>query len=310
MLKHRIATGVAVCTAVFGILFFMPAWTHLLLLLAVFALAHAEWSAMVRKSGFRHESAATWICGAAFLLATAAESPTAIDFFARRFGIAPVPPGRMDPSAMVLALTPALLLALGVVRRRTSGAMESFALSFAGFWYVSVLLSFIVRMAFEFPLVEEGETNYTGRILILAFIVIVKTSDIGAYTAGRIWGRRKLIPEISPGKTVEGLAGGYAFSLFSGLVLWAVFRWGFGDGRLGQMDFPLVHAVVLPLLLTTTGVFGDLAESLVKRSVGIKDSSGRFPGMGGVLDIMDSLLFSAPFMYAYVVRFWEQAPKA
>ena len=64
-----------------------------------------------------------------------------------------------------------------------------------------------------------------------------------------------------------------------------------------------MHAVALPLLLTTTGVLGDLAESLVKRSVGVKDSSSRFPGMGGVLDILDSLLFSAPFMYAYVVRF-------
>ena len=59
----------------------------------------------------------------------------------------------------------------------------------------------------------------------------------------------------------------------------------------------------LPLLLATTGVLGDLAESLVKRSVGVKDSSSRFPGMGGVLDILDSLLFSAPFMYAYVVWF-------
>ena len=305
MLKQRIATGVAVCTAVFGVLFFMPAWTHLVLLMAVFALAHAEWSSMVRKSGFRHESLATWLCGAAFLLATAAESPTAIDWFRLRFGLAPCPPGRMDLSALVLALAPAVLLALGVLRRRADGAMECFALSFAGFWYVSVLLSFVVRMAFEFPLFEDGRTNYTGRILLLAFIVIVKTSDIGAYAAGRIWGRHKLIPEISPGKTVEGLAGGYAFSLFSSLVLWAVFRWGFGDGRLGQLDYPLVHAVVLPLVLSTTGVFGDLAESLVKRSVGVKDSSARFPGMGGVLDILDSLLFSAPFMYAYVVRFVE-----
>ena len=146
-------------------------------------------------------------------------------------------------------------------------------------------------------------SNYTGRILLLAFIVMVKMSDIGAYAAGRIWGRHKLIPAVSPAKTVEGLVGGYVLSLVSGFVLWAVFQWGFGDGRLGQMDFPFVHAVALPLLLTTTGVLGDLSESLVKRSVGVKDSSSRFPGMGGVLDILDSLLFSAPFMYAYVVFF-------
>ena len=299
MLKHRIATGVVVCTAVFGILFFLPAWTHLVLLLGVFALAHSEWSDMVRRSGLRHESAATWLCGAAFLLATAAESPAAA-------GILPRSPSfalRMDVSELVLALTPAVLLALGVLRRRVDGALAGFAVSYAGFWYVAVLLSFLVRMAFDFPAYPENATNYTGRILLLAFIVIVKTADIGAYAAGRLWGRHKLIPAISPAKTVEGLAGGYALSLLSGLVLWAVFRWGFGDGHLGQMEFPLVHAVALPLLLTTTGVLGDLSESLVKRSVGVKDSSSRFPGMGGVLDILDSLLFSAPFMYAYIVLF-------
>ena len=60
---------------------------------------------------------------------------------------------------------------------------------------------------------------------------------------------------------------------------------------------------MLPPLLTTTGVLGDLAESLIKRSVGVKDSSSRFPGMGGILDILDSLLFSAPFMYAYMLLF-------
>ena len=304
MLKHRIMTGVAVCVVCFGILFLLPAWTHLFLLLAVFALAQLEWAEMVRGSGHRYEFWATTLCGAAFLLATAAESPLFLDRMAHISWLPdPAPPGRMDLSAFVLALTPALLLAIGVLRRRTGRAMETFALSYAGFWYVAVLLSFLVRLAFEWPVIEEGRTNYTGRIMLLVFIVLVKMSDIGAYTFGRIWGRRKLIPEISPAKTVEGLAGGYVFSLAAGLALWAIFRWGFGDGRLGQLEFPIVHAIALPLLLTTTGVFGDLAESLVKRSVGVKDSSSRFPGMGGVLDILDSLLFSAPFMYAYVVWF-------
>jgi len=260
MLKHRIITGISVCVVCFGILFFFPAWMHLFLLLAVFALAQMEWSDMVRGSGHRYEFWATTACGAAFLLATAAESPLALDRMAHIAWLPdPTEPGRMDLSAFILALTPALLLALGVLRRRTERAMESFALSYAGFWYVAVLLSFLVRLAFEWPVIEEGRTNYTGRILLLVFIVLVKMADIGAYTFGRLWGRRKLIPEISPAKTVEGLFGGYVFSLASGLAFWAVFRWGFGDGRLGQLDFPFVHAVALPLLLATTGVLGDLA---------------------------------------------------
>ena len=305
MLKHRIMTGVAVCVVCFGILFFFPAWMHLLLLFAVFALAQVEWADMVRGSGHRYEFWATTLCGGAFLLATAAESPFVLDRMAHVDWLpAPTEPGRMDLSAFLLALTPALLLAVGVLRRRTERAMESFALSYAGFWYVAVLLSFFVRLSFEWPVVEEGRTNYTGRLLLLVFIVLVKMADVGAYTAGRIWGRHKLIPAISPAKTVEGLAGGYVFSVAAGLVFWAVFRWGFGDGHLGQLDFPLVHAFFLPVLLATTGVLGDLAESLVKRSVGVKDSSSRFPGMGGILDILDSLLFSAPFMYAYAVWFF------
>ncbi len=304
MLRHRIMTGVAVCVVVFGILFFFPAWLHLVLLGVVFAIAQMEWNDMARAAGLRYAIWTTSVLGAAFLLVTAAESPVA----ASRFGHlswfpAGLSPLRMDASAFLLALAPAALLALGVLRRRTELAMETFAVSYAGFWYVPVLLSFIVRLAFEFPVLPDGHTNYTGRILLLLFIVLVKTSDIGAYTAGRIWGRRKLIPEVSPAKTVEGLFGAYAMSMFSGLIFWAVLHWGFGDGRLGQLHFPFVHAVALPLLLTTTGVFGDLAESLVKRSVGVKDSSTRFPGMGGILDILDSLLFSAPFMYAYVVWF-------
>ena len=214
-----------------------------------------------------------------------------------------MPAGRIDFSALVLCVAPAVLLALGVLRRKTERAMETFALSFAGFWYVAVLLSFLVRLEFEWKVYEDWHTNYTGRLMLLLFVVLVKSADIGGYAFGRLFGRHKLIPAISPGKTWEGLAGCYAVSLLFGLGMWYVFHAWFSE-EFGQMRFPLVHSLVLPVLLTTTGLFGDLAESLIKRSVGVKDSSARFPGMGGILDILDSLLFSAPFMYAYVVWFF------
>ncbi len=306
MLKHRIATGVAVCVTVFGILFFFPAWMHFLLLGAVFALAQVEWGEMARAAGLRYAMAATSILGVILLAVTALESPASMDAISRCPWLpAPVRSGRLEADAFVMAIAPAMLLALGVFARQTERAVEAFAVSYAGFWYVAVLLSFLVRLSFEYPALPDGSVNYTGRILLLLFIVLVKTADIGAYAAGRMFGKHKLIPEISPGKTVEGLVGGYALSVFSGLVFWAILRWGFGDGKLGQLHFPLVHAVVLPVILSTTGMLGDLSESLVKRSVGVKDSSSRFPGMGGVLDILDSLLFSAPFMYAYIVWFMK-----
>ncbi len=324
MLKWRLITGISVACFCLAILFLLPAWTHMVLILAIFALAQLEYYEMVTRSnqsrlercapssltpadlqdrGYHYDLLITTICGILFLLVAAVESPVVISLIGKRFPTwTPIPPGRFDFSGYALVFTPAILLVAGVFRRRTSHAMESFALSYAGFWYIAVLLSFLVRLAFEWPCFEQGGTNYTGRLYILLFALLVKFSDIGGYTFGCLFGKHKLIPEISPKKTVEGLIGGYLFSLGISLIFWALIN-RFGGTALGQTHFPIVHAIALPLLLTTTGVLGDLAESLIKRSVGVKDSSSRFPGMGGILDIFDSILFSAPFMYIYVITF-------
>lgn len=296
MLKARIITGVSFAFVALAILFLLPAWAHLFLLFALFALAQLEFCDMVRRKGHRYEMVPTTICGVAYLLLSAAESPV---FFSRYPIVQSF--GRLDMSAVVLCLTPAVLLVRGVFRRQADLAMETFALSYAGFWYIAVLLGFMVRIAFEWEAVP-GATNYTGRLGLLLFIAIVKASDIGAYFVGMRFGRRRLIPEISPKKSVEGLWGGYLFGLATSLFFWQLAR-AFGGGMLGEMRYPLVHAIILPFLLVTVGVLGDLAESLIKRSVDVKDASGRFPGMGGLLDILDSLLFAAPVAYLYIVAF-------
>lgn len=324
MLKWRLITGFSVAGICLGIIFLLPAWTHMVLLLGIFALAQLEYYEMVTSAnrkflatrqisadegngtpdtGYHYELTLTSICGALLLLITAMESPVVISVMEARFpSWVPVPPGRLDFSSYVLAFTPAALLVAGVLRGQTRHAMETFAISYAGFWYIAVLLSFIVRLAFEWPVFENGATNYTGRLYLLLFALLVKFSDIGAYTFGMLWGKHKLIPSVSPKKTVEGLVGGYVFSVGISLICWGLLA-TWGGGCIGQTRFSLTHAIALPLLLTTTGVLGDLAESLIKRSVGVKDSSSRFPGMGGILDIFDSLLFSAPFMYIYVIQF-------
>ena len=324
MLKWRLITGISIACFCLAILFLLPAWTHMVLILAVFSLAQLEYYEMVTQSnrsgtekrgqspsalsgaqdhGYRYDLLITTICGILLLLVAAVESPVVISLIGKRFpSWTPIPPGRFDFSGYVLVFTPAILLIAGVFRQRTKRAMESFALSYAGFWYIAVLLSFLVRLAFEWPCFEQGGTNYTGRLYILLFALLVKFSDIGGYTFGCLFGKHKLIPEISPKKTVEGLVGGYVFSLGISLLFWTLV-YKFGGTALGQTHFPIIHAVALPILLTTTGVLGDLAESLIKRSVGVKDSSSRFPGMGGILDIFDSILFSAPFMYIYVITF-------
>lgn len=299
MLKNRLITGFSVGIFILLVLFLLPAWVHLILLLAIFALSQLEFYDMVKRSGHRYEAFTTSICGVLLLMASAIESPVFKDQFEElNFN------GIMDLSAFVLCLTPALLLASGVFRRNTEKAMETFALSYAGFWYVAVLLSFLMRLTFEWNVYPDGRTNFTGRLLILLFVLIVKFSDIGAYTFGMLWGKHKLIPEISPKKTVEGLIGGYVGAFLISIICWGVAK-GVNGAMLGEVHFRLAHAIILPLLLTTTGVIGDLAESLIKRSVNVKDSSNRFPGMGGILDILDSLLFSAPFMYIYLLVFMK-----
>ena len=297
MLKHRFITGFSFAGLAFGIIVFLPAWTHLILLFSLFALAQIEFSEMIRCSGHHYELVPTTLCGIAYLIFAAAESPV---FCSRYPFVASL--GTMNISGVILCLTPAVLLIRGVVRRKTERAMETFALSYAGFWYVAVLLSFLVHIAFQWETYPSGATNYTGRLALLLFIALVKFSDIGAYTIGMLFGKHRLIPEISPKKSVEGLFGGYLFSVIISLVFWWCAR-HYNNGRLGEMNYPLVHAIILPIILSTTAVLGDLAESLIKRSVDVKDSSSRFPGMGGLLDILDSLLFSAPFAYVYIVTF-------
>jgi phosphatidate cytidylyltransferase len=296
MLKARVITGISFALVVASVLFFLPAWAHLILLFAVFAIAQLEFCGMVQRKGHRYEMVPTTLCGVAYLLLSAAESPV----FYSRYPIVQTL-GRLDMSAVVLCFTPAILLVRGVFRRKADLAMETFALSYAGFWYVAVLLGFMVRIAFEWKTVP-GETNYTGRLGLLLFIAIVKAGDIGAYFIGMRFGRRRLIPEISPKKSVEGFWGGYLFGLGASLLIWLLAR-AFDGGMLGEMRYPLVHAIILPFILVTAGVLGDLSESLIKRSVDVKDSSGRFPGMGGILDILDSLLFAAPVAYVYFVAF-------
>lgn len=127
-----------------------------------------------------------------------------------------------------------------------------------------------------------------GLAPLVSLLVAVKLGDTGAYAVGRLFGRRKLAPRLSPGKTWEGLAGGLAASV---LGAWLVLGWLLPPA--GQ-PVSLGSAAVYGLLVGLAGVLGDLAESLLKRQAGRKDSSLWMPGFGGVLDLIDSLLLAAP----------------
>jgi phosphatidate cytidylyltransferase len=140
-------------------------------------------------------------------------------------------------------------------------------------------------------------------MLIIYLILVVKASDIGAYLVGSTCGRHKLFPRVSPGKTWEGLAGGLATGVLMSVLFCAWLRLGPVDPHTtaaGHLVIGPVDAWVLGFLLSAIGVLGDLIESLLKRSAGLKDSGNHVPGMGGVLDVLDSLLFAAPALYFYL----------
>jgi phosphatidate cytidylyltransferase len=156
-----------------------------------------------------------------------------------------------------------------------------------GLLYVPWLLNFIQEINF-FPTIGAN-----GKYYVLYFILVTKFSDVGAYSIGTLIGRHKMIPRISPGKTWEGFGGAILGSVLASLV----FTHFAGDKLPGMTT---KHAIILGVVLSVCAVVGDLIESVFKREAGVKDSGNFFPGIGGILDLLDSLLFNAPIMYLYL----------
>jgi phosphatidate cytidylyltransferase len=174
-------------------------------------------------------------------------------------------------------------------RSNTAGIL-AISTTLFGLMYVPWLLNFIQKIQF---FIFPGELAGTGKFYVLYFIIVTKFSDTGAYAVGSLIGRHKMIPRISPAKTWEGFGGAILFSTGASLV----FAQCLGHKMAGMN---LKHAVVLGILLSVCAVVGDLIESLFKREAGAKDSGNLFPGIGGILDLLDSLLFNAPIMYLYL----------
>ncbi len=156
-----------------------------------------------------------------------------------------------------------------------------------GLMYVPWLLNFVQKINY-FPRINDN-----GHWYVLYFILVTKFSDLGAYVTGSLIGKHKMIPRISPGKTWEGFGG--AVVITTGVSLAFVH---FAGDRLPGMN--LMHATILGVVLSIAAVIGDLIESLFKRESGVKDSGAFFPGIGGILDLLDSILFNAPLMYLYL----------
>jgi phosphatidate cytidylyltransferase len=130
-------------------------------------------------------------------------------------------------------------------------------------------------------------------VYVLYLIVVTKFSDMGAYVTGSLIGKHPLIPHISPNKTWEGFFGALVFSTAGSFGLRALLPGGL-------RALTTVDALILGLGLGFAAIIGDLAESIVKRSAGVKDSGRLLPGIGGTLDLIDSILFTAPLLFFYL----------
>jgi len=175
-----------------------------------------------------------------------------------------------------------------VVRQEEHRApITTAALTLLGLMYVPFLFNFVALLAF---MPGSPEQN---RFLLIYLLAVTKFSDVGAYVVGSLIGRHKMIPRISPGKTWEGFAGAILTSLGISIVMVYVL----GE-HLQALSFN--SGIFLGLLLPLISVVGDLAESVVKRDASIKDSGHTIPGIGGALDLIDSILFTAPVLYFYL----------
>jgi phosphatidate cytidylyltransferase len=159
-------------------------------------------------------------------------------------------------------------------------ALTKMALTLFGILYIGLLLSYVTLI----------DNTALGKQWVFFLVSTVWAADIGAFFIGSLVGRHKLYPKVSPNKTLEGLGGGVGGAVAAALVYRKVFFPG----------LDVSDCIFLGFSLTLFGQMGDFTESMIKRSAQVKDSSGLIPGHGGMLDRLDSFLFSAPFLYYYI----------
>ncbi len=266
----RLATGLALIAGVTWTLFKAPLWVFSVVTTAFIGLGLNEFFLLVERKGIVIER---WIGLAVGLLIP-------ISILA---GFEPTKGWELFFMVVVF-----LALFLTQMRRQDSSqAIVGISTALFGILYVSWTLSFLIKLRFlESPVLPNGAW------LVALVLVITKGGDIGAYFVGSALGRHTLVGRVSPSKTWEGMIGGLLFSVGGALALRGVFS-----------QIPVIHLVVMGLLLGVLGQLGDLSESVVKRDCQVKDSGTLLPGMGGVLDVLDSLLFTSPICYFYVRKF-------
>ena len=187
-------------------------------------------------------------------------------------------PAFMDKALMELSFLTILLFAYYCFcPGEVVGSIHRIASILVGVFYVSTFGGLI-------GLIREWDQ---GLFWLFFLMGTVWMNDTTAYFAGRFFGKHKLAPKVSPGKSIEGFFGGVVGSWLGFFIFWMIFK----------KPIPMAQGVILATIVAVVGPLGDLSESLLKRSVGAKDSGTMIPGHGGMLDRIDALLFAAPVVY-------------
>ncbi len=276
-MKTRILTALialpVLIAAIILPMYFPPAvWIFVILAALALGAGLYEFYLLSKKLELKADASVAYLGAALFFVAFLFDAPS------------------KDPSSLILSF---VLFVVVVFVTQTfrfqldfSKMLAGVGVTILGVIYVAFLGGFLIaiRVGFE----NSSVSNLSTKLLGFFFLVIMG-SDVGAYFAGRAFGKHKLAPKISPGKTVEGLVGGVLASIALAAAAYFTFF----------AELPLKFGLPLAGIMSVIGVLGDLAESALKRGAGAKDAANILPGHGGLLDRLDSLLFNAPILYYF-----------
>ena len=287
-LLHRLGSSTVLVVGVLATLFWLPLGVYALVVSGFVTLALYEFFTMVRHRGILVHRPLSVGLGVVFSALVAWRSL--------------VEPGLIPtsiPGSEVTVLSwmwdifwPATIVIIFIrqlTRTNTFEALAGLATTLFGLAYIAALFSYFFYI--------RTLDSTRGAWLVLFLILVTKMGDVGAYAVGNLVGRHTLMPRISPRKTIEGFLGAIVLSSLTALASSAMLQ---EQPIFGQ---PATSWLVLLLgaLLGLIGQLGDLAESLLKRDCQVKDTGRWLPGIGGVLDVIDSLLFTAPLIYGILI---------
>jgi len=290
MLRHRLLSASIIISSLILVVMFSRGWTNIFLptaIAAVSSIGLLEFYYMLEQKGYKPLK--TWGISFSILYIFVIYLVSLKNFLQIE-----------DLALMPVYLAIFTVTIIITFKQDIELSLNTLISSLAGFFYVTWLLSFIMRI-----ILWRGVEQMDGRFFFLFFVVVVKSTDIGAYFFGTWFGKHKLAPKISPKKTIEGSVAGAVLATVLGAILACTLKSVHpAFAQAAEKIYPTagiwlvaVLGGIAAFLLSSLGQFGDFAESIWKRDAVVKDSGGYIPGMGGVLDVLDSLLFAAPLMY-------------